>query len=527
MSRAGVAELADALDLGSSEETRGGSSPLARTKPTQPPAGTGLALEERNSPVLTTSVERLEGNCVKLTVTVPAEEVDKLITETYNRIGEKIRVPGFRKGKAPRPVIDNFVGRTNVLVEATEGVVNDWYPRAADAEGLRPIESPELGEIEPAQPGEDFTFTLEVELRPELEVGDYKDITIEVPRREVNDADMDAQILEFRERSATLEPVEDRGVQADDFVLLSFVGYIEGEPYEGNSVDKYLYEMGRGLMPDEFEQGLIGMKPGEEKRVEFPIPETSSNAEFVGKMGQFDITVHEIKARKLPEVDDDFAAEMGFDTLDAMKADLHSRLDLQRLLAYNSAKERAAREALAARTPGDIPEVMVKQRASSLETDFKTRLRDQGLTLEQYANLTGLTRESFDAQIGQDAEAQVREDLALEALFRAENMEVTERDIEDELADLAKASKTSVEEAREKWEKMGLMSVIREGVMHRKAVNWLMGNVKTVETEDGETAPEAATPAEGTKKTTRKRASKKTEAAAEAAESADAETPAE
>jgi trigger factor len=454
--------------------------------------------------VLTTSVERLEGTTVKLTVTVPATDVDSSIADAYSRVCAKLRIPGFRKGKAPRPVVDNYVGREYVLAEATEGLVNDWYPRAVDAEGLRPIESPELDELDTVQPGEGYTFALEVILRPELELESYEDITVEVPRREANDVDIDAQLDEVRERFATLEPVEDRGVSADDFVLLSFVGYVDGETYEGNEVDKYLYELGRGLMPVEFDEGILGLKGGDETRVEFAIPDTSSNPDYIGKQAQFDVTIHEVKAKSLPPVDDDFAAEMGFETAELMREDVRSRLDMQRLIAYNRAKEKAAREVLASRTPGEIPEAMIKSRAGSLETDFNTRLKDQGLDLEQYANLAGMTRETFDAEIARDAEQQVREDLALEALFRKLAFDVSEADINQELEEIASASKSTVEEAREKWQSMGLTAVLAEGVMHRRAVGWLMENVTAVEVEDAPegAAQEAEEPAEGTKNET-------------------------
>lgn len=477
--------------------------------------------------MLKTSVERLEGTKAKLTVTVPAADVDASIAGAYGRVGAKLRIPGFRKGHAPRPVVDNYAGREYVLAEATEDLVNDWYPKAIDAENLRPIESPELDELDTVEQGKDFTFAAEVTLRPELELESYEGILVEVPRRDVLDADIDAQLDEIRERFASLEPVGGRGVQADDFLLISFVGYVDGETYEGNTVDKYLYELGRGLMPTEFEDALLGLEAGAETHVEFPVPETSSNPEYVGKTAQFDVTIHEIKAKKLPEVNDDFASEMGFETVELMREDMRSRLDLQRLLAYNRAKEKGAREVLATRTPGDIPESMIKSRAQSLETDFETRLQEQGLTLEAYANMTGMTREVFDEQISADAEQQVREDLALESLFRKLGFEVTDADIDAELDDLARASKTTAEDARKKWQEMGLMAVIAEGVMHRRAVGWLMENVETTEVED---KPEgAAEPAEGTKKTTKKRATKKKDVPAEASEAAepDAESPAE
>jgi trigger factor len=436
--------------------------------------------------VLKTSVERLEGTTVKLTITVPAADVDVAIAEAYAAVGKKMRIPGFRKGHAPRPVVDNYVGRDHVLAEATEAVLNDYYPKAVDAEGLRPVESPETEALETVQQGEDFTFEANVVTRPELVLESADDIVVEIAPREVSDAEMEKQIDELLERFASLEPVEDRGLAENDYALMSFVGYVDGETYEGNEVDKYLYEMGRGFMPKDFDDGILGMKAGDDARVEFEISAASSKEEYVGKMAQFDVVIHEIKAKKLPDVDDEFAAQMGFDTLAEMKEDLHLRLDQQKQVAYDREKEKASREEIARRTPGDIPESMIQGRMRSLFTDFDRRLQDQGTSLEAYSEATGLTSEILEAELRKDAEQLIREDLALEALFRLKGMEVTDADIDDELAEIARATKSTPEEARKKWEDMGLMAVFSEGVMHRLAVGWLMENVTVVEVEPTE-----------------------------------------
>ena len=441
--------------------------------------------------MLKTSVERLEGTTVKLTVTVPAADVDVAIAEAYAAVGKKMRIPGFRKGHAPRPVVDNYVGREQVLAEATEAVLNDYYPKAVDAEGLRPIESPETEALETVQQGEDFTFQADVVTRPELVLESADDITIEIAPRALSETEITTQIDELRERFASLEPVEDRGIAADDFALISFVGYVDGETYEGNEVDKYLYEMGKGLMPKEFDDGILGMKTGDDARVEFPVPASSSREDLVGKTAEFDVVVHEIKAKKLPDVDDEFASQMGFDTLAEMNEDLRVRLDQQKQVAYDREKEKASREEIARRTPGDIPESMIQGRMRSLFTDFDRRLQDQGTSLEAYSEATGLTSEILETELRKDAEQLIREDLALEALFRLKGMEVTEADIDDELAEIARATKSTPEEARKKWEDMGLMAVFSEGVMHRLAVGWLMENVTVVEVEPTEKTDDA------------------------------------
>lgn len=448
--------------------------------------------------MLTTTSEPLAGDNVKLTVTASADEVDKAITAAYAKIGGKIRVPGFRKGKAPRPVIDNIYGRPNVMAEATEQLVNDTYPRAIDAEELRPIESPDTGELETVEPGTEYTYEVEVSVRPELELESYQNIEVEVPPKDVTEADIDAQIDDLRERFGSLAPVEGRGVDAKDHVLVSFIGYVDGETYEGNQVDKYLYEMSRGLMPKAFDDGLLGMKPGEEKRIEFVVPETSSNQEFWGKTAQFDLTVHEIKATELAPLDDGFAQQIGFDTVEAMRDDIRKRLVTQKQYAWQHTKEKRAREEIARRTPGEIPEAMIEGRKRGLLQDFVHELEAKGTTIEAYTAATGTTTEDLNATVSADAEELIREDLALESLFRKLGMKVTEEDLDREFEEMGRATKETAEQARAKWTEMGLLPVIRDGVMRRKAVEWLMENVTEVVVDPSE-ARESTDAPEGTK----------------------------
>ncbi len=472
-----------------------------------------------------TSVEKLEGTNVKLTVTVSAQDVDRAIDGVYASVAQQVKVPGFRKGKAPRPVIDTHVGREQVLREATEAVVNDTYPRAVDAEGLRPIDSPEVDELDIVEPGKEFTYVAQVETRPELALGTHDDITIELPSATASDREIDAQLTYMAERFATLEPVTDRGVQVEDFVLISFVGKVDGEDYEGGTVDKYLYEMSRGLMPIEFDRGLIGVKAGEETRIEFPIPESSSRPDYVGRTATFDVTVHEIKAKTLPPFDDEFAGNVGgFDTLDELRADTRQKMDAQKGLAQMQLKEREARAALAARLEGDVPSVLVESRASAMMRDFATGLEQRGATLEHYVETMGVSPEQIKTDVEAQAIESVREELALEALFREQGMEVTDADIDEELGMLTgqSAGESSPEELRQRWEEAGVMGAVREQIMHKKAMMWLLDHVKVTEkldtAEGEEPAGGADVPAgtEATKKPAKKRATKKkTEAAAE------------
>lgn len=462
-----------------------------------------------------THVEELDGNNVRLTVTVPAEEVDAAIDEAYKRIAKKIKIPGFRAGKAPKPVIDTHVGRDAVVNDAQDEVLNESYGKALDAEKLRPIAQPEIGEFDEMEPGKDFEFVAEVQVRPELTLSSTEDLKITVPSKTATDREVEAQVDLLRQRSASLEPVEGRGVQADDFVLLSFVGKIDGEDYEGNTVDKYLYEMNRGLMPDEFDQALMGTEIGGETQAAFEVPDTSSNEEFVGKTATFDITVHEIKAKVLPEVDDDFAVNVaGFESVGEMRNSIKQQLDRSKDVGHRRALEDESRKALAERLEGDVPEPMVENTRQQMLRDLMNSFESQGMTIDDYLAGTGMTLEQLADDMKARAEGAVREELALEALFRAKDMEVTDADIDAEIAMFADNSDQSPEELRARWEETGVIAVLFEQVMHRKAIEWLLANVAV--SEESEPAAEKAEPG---KKPSKKK-SKKEEAAPEASDEA-------
>ncbi len=442
--------------------------------------------------MLTTSVEPLEGNNIKLTVTVPAEEVDAAIKSAYESVGKKVRIPGFRKGHAPRPVVDNYLGKEYVLSEATEVLVDTTYPRAVDAESIRPIDSPDIGELDLVVPGEPFTYVAEVETRPELTLSHTDDIAVTVPPKHVTEAQIDEQIEFARDKFASLEPVEDRALEANDFALISFVGDVDGEPYEGNQVDKYLYELGKGAMPVEFDEGLIGMQPGEEKRIEFTIPDTSSKEEYVGKTAGFDVTVHEIKKKVLPEVDDEFATSVGgYDNVEMMREDLRIRMGATQELQHERAKEAALKKVLAERLVGEVPESMIRTKTSQLLRDFQNQLEQSGMTVESYSASIGIPVEVIEADINEQGEQVVREELALEALFRQEGMEITDEDVRNDIATMITGSQT-VEDMLARWTENGLIPVVREQIAQQRAVQWLLEHGTVTESDGTEAAETAA-----------------------------------
>jgi len=439
---------------------------------------------------LETTVERLEGNLVRLTVTVPASDIDAAIEKAYRDVSSKLRIPGFRAGKAPRPIIDSHVGPEAVLAEAQEELVQAAYSNAVDAEGIRPIESPDMGELDSLIPGEPFTFVAEISVRPELPLSSVDDLVIFAGPSKTTDAEIDAQINHTRERFATLETVE-RPVQTNDFVLLSFVGTVDGEQYEGNTVDKYLYEMNHGLMPEEFDATLVGTTAGDDVVSEFVIPDTSSNPDFVGKQARFEISVHEVKAKIMPDLDDAFAESVGgFDTLQEMRDDIRKKLDESKATGHVRRVEMLTRELIASRLEGEIPEAMIGSRVSSMTRDFFESLEERGITLTDYVEATGVQVDQIQKDLAVQAATRVKEELALESVFREKGMEVTEDDFEAALLELAGGDADGIEQMRANLIEAGVTPIVKESIMHQKALDWLLANVDVREEEEAEAPAE-------------------------------------
>ncbi len=434
-----------------------------------------------------TSVEKIDAQTVRLNVVLSPEEVDKAVDAAYKRLATKVKVPGFRKGKIPKPVMDNQIGREAIVADAQDDLLSESYSDALDAEGLRPIAQPEIDDLDLMVAGEPFEYTATVMVRPELTLSSIEGLKVEVPPREVSEAEVDSQVDQMREKFATLEPVSDRGISPDDFVLLSFVGKVDGEDYEGNAVDKYLYEMGRGLMPDEFERDILGMEPGAETTVEFEIPDTSTNADFVGKTASFEVTIHEIKAKVLPDVDAEFAANAGgFDSVEDMRTSIREQFEKNRATAHGRLHERGARQALAERLEGEVPEAMIETTRNQITRDFANGLESREITMEQYLEATGRDYSQLEADFLKQAQEAMREELALEALFRQLEMTVTDSDIDSAIALMAAGTgETDTSGLRAKWEEAGVLPVIIEQIMHEQAVKWLMdeSNVEVIEEE--------------------------------------------
>lgn len=455
------------------------------------------------------SVERLEGNRVRITVEHSVDEVRDAISDAYTRVARSMKLPGFRPGKAPRPVIDTHVGREGVLAEALEELVETSYPKALDELQLRPMERPDTGALDQLVEGEGHTYTAEVDVRPEFVLSSIEGLVATVPPSKTGDDEIDAQVDYLRDRFATLEVVEGRGIQDGDFALISFVGTVDGEAADDLTVDKYLYEVGKGIMPQEFDAGLAGAKVGSSVHIEFPVPETAANTDYVGKPAAFDVEIHELKAKALAEANDELAANVGFETIAELREDVRTKLDENKAAAHGRLVERGAREALAARLEGEIPPALVESRTDAMMEEFLDSLKDQGMSMEDYTEAVGISMEQIYTDISRQATVRVTEELALEALFRAAGLEYTEDELEAEIAKLAEGDKVPAAAMRERLIQTGVIAYLRERLMHRHATRWLMDHVEVVEEAPASATADAEPAAKPKKKAAAKKPSKK------------------
>lgn len=426
-----------------------------------------------------TNFETLEDNKVRLTATVEAAQVDTAIKKVYKDASRKYKVPGFRPGKAPRKILEGLLGEDYVRALATDEVVNATFGVLVDGEGYRVVGQPEFDEEVMVEEGKDFTYSVVFSVRPVLELSST-DVEIKLPPREVTDLEIDEQIDATRERFASLEKVRARKIREDDFVLLSFKSTLDGEEYEGSIVDQYVYELGKGLMPKEFEDAIVGAKPGDAVVSEFVVEDLGDNAEFAGKTLHFDIELHEIHAPKLPEVDDEFAVQVGFENLEKMREEVGSYIQSKKDQSYDRVKEQKLLEELASRLEGEIPQQLLEERKETAKRDFVNMLRENEMSLESYIRQIGVDFNAFDADISRQAETALREELALEALAHKLELMPAESEIDAEMEVIAGQLETTVEVAARRWTEMALNSTLRDELARRKAMAWLAESAKIV-----------------------------------------------
>jgi len=425
---------------------------------------------------LKTDVEEVAKNTVKLKVEVPENEIQPTIKKAYKDIANKVRIPGFRKGKAPKPIIDMMVGKEAVLYEAAQELVVQFYPQAVEKAGLEPVTTPEIN-IEQIEEGKPLIFTAKVEVKPEVTLGDYKNLVIEPVDATVTQKDVEKEINRLREKFATLETTTKKAA-AGDYVLIDYVGYIDGKPFEGGSASDYMIELGTKTLWPEVEEQLIGSKAGEEKQAKVTFGE--DYPQFAGKEAVFEIKIKEVKTKKLPPADDELAQTVSkFDTLKELKADIEQKLKKKKEAQAEAAKKSAAVDKLVEISEVELPKGMIERRIDQMLADFERQIKAyQNITLDEWVQKIGLKKEQVRENYRQEAIKSLKTELVLDAVIKKEKLDVTEEEINKEIERLASISKKKPEDVKAEILKVEGLDYLKSRLTAAKAVDFLVSKAK-------------------------------------------------
>lgn len=395
-------------------------------------------------------VERLEHNMAKLTIEVPAEEVEKALQAAYLKERGKISLPGFRKGRVPRQMIEKMYGPEVFYDEAANRMISEAYAKAYDECELELVSQPKI-EITQLEKGKEFIFTAEVAVKPEVKLGEYKGLKVDKVSTRVTQKEVDEEIDKERERNARTIDVTDRAVQDKDQITLDFEGFVDGVAFEGGKASDYPLTIGSGAFIPGFEDQLIGANIDEEKEINVTFPEEYQAKELAGKAAVFKCTVHSIKAKELPELDDEFVSDVSekSETVDAYKAEVKAKIKERKENEGKQKREDQSVEQAVANAEMDIPEAMISFQSRQLVDDFARRIMQQGMTMEQYFQFTGLSEEKMMEEFKPEAEKRIRTRLTLEAIVAAENIEVSEERLDEELQKMADSYKMEVDKLKE------------------------------------------------------------------------------
>lgn len=426
---------------------------------------------------MSVQVEKLEKNMAKLTIEVSAEELEKAIEGAYQKNKKQISVPGFRKGKVPRQMLERMYGKEIFYEDAANALIPDAYEKALDECEEDIVSSPAIDVVQ-IEAGKPFIFTAEVALKPEVKLGKYKGVTVDKADIVVTDEEVDAEINKERERNARNIEVTDRAVKDGDMTVIDFEGFVDDVAFEGGKGENYPLTIGSGAFIPGFEEQLVGAQIGKEVEVKVTFPEEYHAEDLKGKAAVFKCTVKEIKEKELPALDDEFAAEVSeFDTLAEYKADVKGKLEESKAKEAKEAKEAAVIEAIVKDADMEIPDAMLATQQRQMVDEFAQRMQMQGLTMEQYFQFTGASYEQMIQQVKPQAEKRIQSRLVLEAVAKAESIEVTDAELEDELKTMAEAYQMELEKVKELLPEKSIAQ-IKEDIAVRKAADFVVENAK-------------------------------------------------
>ncbi|MBO6007881.1 MAG: trigger factor [Lachnospiraceae bacterium] len=427
---------------------------------------------------MSVSVEKLENSMAKLTIEVPEDEVEKALDRAFNKNKNKVSIPGFRKGKAPRAVIEKMYGPEIFYEDAANDMIETAYDKAYDECGEEIVSTPEI-EVVQIEKGKPFIFTAKVALKPEIKLGKYKGVKIAKIDTEVTEDEVNAAIDKERENSARSVSV-DRPVQDKDETMIDFEGFVDGVAFEGGKGENYPLTIGSGAFIPGFEEQLIGAKKGDEVEVKVTFPEDYHAEELKGKEAVFKCKINEVKEKELPELDDEFASEVSeYDTFAEYKDSVKKGLEEKKAKEAKDQKEDAVIDAIIEASEMNIPEAMLETQKRQMIQDFAQRIQSQGLSMDQYMKFTGLTADKLLEQMAPQAEKRIKSRLVLENVVKAEKIEVSDEDYENELKRMSEDYKMEIDKLKEMiGENETAIKQIKEDLAIQKAVDFVVDNAK-------------------------------------------------
>ncbi|MXQ54702.1 trigger factor [Shimazuella alba] len=427
---------------------------------------------------MTASFVKNDNNQVVLTVETPEEKVSAALDQAFKKVAQKVNVPGFRKGKIPRQLFEKRFGVESLYQDALDILLPQAYEDAVKETGIEPVDRPEV-DVEQLEKGKSLIFTATVTVKPEVSLGEYKGVEIEEKDFSVTEEAINEELLKMQKQQGTLEPVESGTVENGDNVVIDFEGFVDGVAFEGGKGDNYSLEIGSNTFIPGFEEQLIGLALGEDKDVDVTFPEDYRATELAGKPATFRVKLHEIKRLSLPELDDEFAQDVSEEeTLADLKKDIEHKLEERLKKEEEDYIRNQVVEVASNNAEVDIPAAMINHEVDHMYGHFVQNLSYQGLSIELYTQLTGQSESDIKAQMKEDASKKVRADLVIEAISIAENVEVSEEEIDEEIVQTAKEMNREVEEVRDIINKQGNIDSLRDSLKRKKTIDLLVLNRK-------------------------------------------------
>ena len=423
-------------------------------------------------------MEKIDVNVVKFEVKVEANKFNEALTRAYKKNVKNFNVPGFRKGKVPMNVVKQYYGVGVLLEDAVNFAIDGSYSEVLKENNIIPVDYPKIDVVEVGE-GKDFVYTAEVTVYPEVELGEYKGLSVEKKTYEVTEEEVAKKLKEMQEKNARVESKDEGTVENGNIAVIDFKGFVDGEAFQGGEGHDYSLEIGSKTFIDTFEEQLVGAKVNDTVEVNVTFPENYGKEELNGKPAKFEVTIKEIKVKELPELDDEFAKETSeFDTIAELKADITTKLEAANAERADREFEEAVINAVAENAKVEIPAVMVEKEVDKMVQNLQQRLQYQGLNLEQYFQFTGTDEEKMREYMRENAATKVKVDLVLEAVEKAENIDATEEEIKEKAVEVAKMYSASEDDKMVELLMQSQQAALRSDVITNKAVKFLLENNK-------------------------------------------------